>query len=77
MTMYTEAAFPQHWAMAYGNLGLAWEKLAPVEDATANLTRAAECFVNAERGYMAVGLSQDAEKARRELTRVREALAGK
>ena len=58
----TERDFPLDWAATQMNLGNAYRQL-PTGDAKENVRRAIECFKAAARGYTAVGMTGDAEKA--------------
>jgi class 3 adenylate cyclase/predicted ATPase len=57
----TERDFPMDWAMTQHNLGLAFASRSVEGDRP----RAIACFLAAERGYLAVGEGQRAEKMRR------------
>jgi len=57
----TELDFPVQWAKTQKNLGLAYLNL-PTGDRTENMRQALACFENAERGYRAVHMDNDASE---------------
>jgi predicted ATPase/class 3 adenylate cyclase len=57
----TERDFPVDWAMTQNNLGNAYADL-PTGDRGENLRQAIACFENAERGYRAAHLENDASE---------------
>jgi class 3 adenylate cyclase/predicted ATPase len=57
----TERDFPAQWATTQFNLGIAYETMTNGEPARQQAIR---CFESAARGYAAVGLTDEAEKAR-------------
>lgn len=69
----TERDFPQDWAGTQKNLGLAYAEL-PTGDRGDNLPRAIECYEAAARGYDAVGIRDEADRARTAAQGVRDRL---
>ncbi|HEX4609980.1 MAG TPA: hypothetical protein VH092_17435, partial [Urbifossiella sp.] len=69
----TEDRFPQDWATTQNNLGLALRDSANHPE---ELALALTAFRNAERGYLAIGLEDDAQRARQAAERVEKRLSG-
>ena len=65
----TETDFPQAWANTMCNLGLAWWDLADHSGDRQLLGTARDCFLNAARGYRAVGNEDEARDAERQADR--------
>jgi tetratricopeptide (TPR) repeat protein len=59
----TEANFPQQWAETQFNMGLTYLDLLREEQDFTALDFAYECFVNARRGFEAVGIPDGAKRA--------------
>ncbi|HUP61851.1 MAG TPA: adenylate/guanylate cyclase domain-containing protein [Thermoanaerobaculia bacterium] len=64
LRVWTERDFPEYWADAQYNLGLAYEEMAHGKLGH-SYEQAILCFEAATRGYSAVGLTDDAENARK------------
>ncbi len=73
LRVWTERDFPQNWAGTQNNLGLAYANL-PTGDRGDNLRCAIACFEAAARGYDAVGMTNDADRARAAAQQVRDRL---
>jgi hypothetical protein len=71
----TEDRFPAGWALTNLNHGAALVDLAAVTADRSYLQAALTAFENARRGFRAVGMSSDAEKAHERAERVRKHLA--
>ncbi len=65
----TERDFPADWAMTQYNLGIAYEEMAAGEQGR-DRRQAILCFESAARGYSAVGLTDNAERARQNAARL-------
>jgi predicted ATPase/class 3 adenylate cyclase len=71
LRVYTEHDFPQDWAITQNNLGIAHADL-PTGDRAENLRNAIACYEASARGYSAVGMENQAQQAREQITRLRE-----
>jgi class 3 adenylate cyclase/predicted ATPase len=59
----SERDFPLDWALTQGNLGNAYTQL-PTGNRAENVAKAIACYEAAVRGYLAAGLTQEAEEVR-------------
>jgi hypothetical protein len=60
LRVITERDFPVDWAMTHENLGITYSHL-PAGNRAENATKAIACYKAAARGYLAAGLTQEAE----------------
>jgi predicted ATPase/class 3 adenylate cyclase len=63
LRVWTEQAFPVDWAETQENSGIAYGRL-PTRNRAENVAKAIACYEAAARGYLAGGLTQEAEKVR-------------
>jgi hypothetical protein len=75
LRVYKEDTFPQGWAETQFNLGLIEAALAQENQDLNALISACGCFVDARRGFEAVGLPEGAARANQMVTKIGAVLA--
>jgi hypothetical protein len=70
LRVYSERDFPVDWAGTQSNLGIVYEDL-PTRQRGENVRRAIQCCENAERGYRAAHLDNDASEVAMRITKLK------